>query len=108
MKKVLGILTVMTTFVTGYAFAGPNVVSDSFTGSMVEECVIVIDGVESSVAPVVTAPGQARCEFNVGGVSEGTHTIAMHTKNLWGVSEQVPFDFTKELPPGLSGIRLEE
>ncbi len=107
MKKILGLVLVSFLVTTTYAVAAPNVVSDSFTASLVDECEITIDGTVTPVAPVPTMAGQARCEFDVGGVSEGQHTISMLTRNVWGVSEPVPFDFAKELPPSLLNIRLE-
>ena len=107
MKKLIGIFTLAVVLSAGVAFATPKVVSDSFTASMVDNCVIVLDGVSATLAPVSTGADQARCEVDVGAVSEGAHIMTMSTENVWGVSEPVPFDFTKRLPPSLSGIRLE-
>ena len=91
----------------GSAVAAPYVVSDSFTASLVEQCVVVIDGTTNNVAPETTTAGQARCVYDVAGVSNGAHAVAMYTTNVWGASDPVPFEFTKELPPTLQNIRLE-
>lgn len=107
MKKLISAITLAILLATGSAYAAPSVVSDDFTASMVDSCTVVFDEVTSTFAPTPTTTGNARCEFDVGGVSNGAHQMSMNTSNMWGVSDPIPFSFTKELPPNISGIRLE-
>lgn len=106
MKKIAIMLAILlATAVT--VKAAPFIVSDDFTSSIVDKCVVTIDGVTSDVVPSPTEVDRARCVVDVGSVGEGAHSVTLHTENIWGGSTPVPFDFTKELPPILSGIKLE-
>lgn len=107
MKKMLLAIGALLALASA-ASAAPYVVSDSFTADMVDDCVVILDGVEYRLAPVPTGDGvSARCEVDVGPVANGSHSLTLYTENMWGVSDQVPFAFTKELPPSLQNIRLE-
>jgi hypothetical protein len=90
----------------GVAAAAPYVVSDDFTAGVVDTCIINLDGTTVEAEPVASGSGE-RCVYDVSGVSEGSHNITMKTKNVWGETKAVPFDFTKALPPSISNLRLE-
>jgi hypothetical protein len=109
MKKLLTYLVLSFTLAVGTtAFAAPFVVSDSFQADVVDVCIITVDGSSSEMSASSTGTNEARCVYDVESVSDGSHTITMATKNVWGVSEPVPFNFTKTLPPVLTNLHLEE
>lgn len=107
MKKIMLLMMAALLMLVPSVMAAPFVVSDDFTASLVDSCVVTIDGTEYKVEPSPTVAEQARCAIDVGTVTNGSHTMTLHTENVWGGSTPVPFDFTKELPPNLSNIRLE-
>ena len=107
MKKILLSAMAVLLLAAPSVMAAPFVVSDEFTASIVDTCVITIDATEYRVDPSPTSGDLARCAVDVGDVTNGNHTMSLHTENVWGGSAPVPFDFTKELPPALSNIRLE-
>ncbi len=108
MKKWIVLLISISIFsICGISFASPYVVSNTFNKESVEMCVINIDNTIVEVEPQEVSETEARCIYDVGDVADGSHHITMSTKNIWGVSEPVPFDFTKELPPVLSRLSLE-
>jgi hypothetical protein len=88
------------------AMATPFVVSDDFEAGVVDVCVITVDDSIVEVAPSASSGGE-RCVYDVGSVSEGAHTVTMATKNVWGETSAVPFDFTKTLPPSITSLHLE-
>ena len=108
MKKIMLLVMAVLLMLVPSVMAAPFVVSDNFTASLVDSCVVTVDGTEYEVAPSLTELDQARCAIDVGEVTNGSHTMTLHTENMWGGSTPVPFDFTKELPPNLSNIRLEQ
>ena len=85
-------------------FSSPFLVCDPQTN--VTHYVIIIDGNEHVVEAQDLGDGTVRLYYDLGGFSEGSHTIQVKAKNLWGVSEPVPFEFTKSLPPTPTGLSL--
>ena len=90
------------------AIASPYVVSDDFQSDVVDTCVVTIDGSSTEVSPQSTGTNTSRCVADAEPLSNGAHTVSMATKNVWGVSDPVPFNFTKTLPPTLTNLHLEE
>ena len=107
MKKIILATVGIILLAVPTVIAAPFVVSDDFTASLVDSCVITLDGIEHELEPSLTTEGLARCIVDVGEVVDGSHDMTLHTKNMWGGSVPVPFAFTKELPPTLLNIRLE-
>ena len=95
-------------FLSSVAFAAPYVITDVHNPALVENYVVTVDGgAEITVAPTVLADGTGVvCAYDVGGLSDGDHTVAIKTLNIWGESVAVPFSFTVSLPPTVLDIRL--
>ncbi len=109
MKKVLSTLCVLGTLgVASICYASPFVVTGTFLTDSVTACEIVLNGAAPvSFTPETVDATTSRCAFDLANVPEGLNTLTLRTVNMWGVSDQAPFEFTKRLPPKPSGIRLE-
>jgi len=109
MKKLLTFLVLsFTVAISTNATASPYIVSDDFQSDVVDVCVVTIDGSSTEVTPQSTGGTTSRCVADAEPLSDGSHTVTMSTKNVWGVSDPVPFNFTKTLPPTLTNLHLEE
>ena len=77
-----------------YVYSAPFVTSDATT-QKVTHCGFVLDNGTKIDVPVITVtPTTAKCSYDVGAVSIGTHTIKATYVNidpLWGKSESASF-----------------
>lgn len=102
------ILALVLIFISAtFVLASPFVVTDPVSSKLLKECVIKIDGTESIINAQAVDSDNVRCVIDVESVSEGEHTISIKAKNIWGESDEVPFVFSKQLPPNPSNIHLE-
>jgi len=85
--------------------ANPFLVCDPQTD--VTEYRVIVDGSETIVQAVDLGNGTVRLEYDCAGLIPGAHHFDVSARNLWGESEQVPFDCVKVLPGNPSGIGLE-
>ncbi len=105
MRRLLGVAVFMVSAGVG---AAPFVVADVVAG--VSSCGVTMDG--QAQAPVSAAGNQ--CKFDIGGVSNGQHTITMTALTVndpvWGTQESAPsapFVFAKPAAPAVPGnLRL--
>jgi len=106
MSKVLtGIfLLAFCIFMAGSAFAAPYLVCDPQTN--VTSYIVTLDGTETEVPAQDLGNGTVRLHFDLASVTEGEHHVEVRAKNIWGVSDPVPFDFTKTLPALPSGFSI--
>jgi len=107
MKKLILILAIL--FMTSTAWASPFLVCDCMDD--VEQYEIIFDGGTPIISDAVTADctgGQKRINLDVGqlNLADGQHSLTGKAMNLWGESASTPFDFSKTVPVGLSGIGL--
>ena len=94
-------------FLSSVAFAAPFVITDEHNAALVENYVVTLDGGEEvMVAPTVTAADKVVGVYDVGGLSDGAHTVTIKATNFWGSSAPIPFEFTVSLPPTIYNIQL--
>jgi hypothetical protein len=96
MKKIIVLLVML---VPSVVFASPFVVSDPYASTVVQptEFVVRVDGGADVVSPVETVTGGVRLQYDVGGVSAGSHTItvkAVRIDPIWGRLESTTVNFT--------------
>jgi len=48
----------------------------------------------------------APLHYDLVGINEGDHVISVKAKNVWGMSNAVPFEFRKASPQSPSNIKL--
>ena len=85
----------------------PRIKTDYVPAGEVDYYQVELDGTVHESTPVPDNSGNVRLEFDVTGVSPGTHTVRISACNVWGCSEFAdPFEFTKALPRVPSGIGL--
>ena len=60
--------------------------------------VVNMDGTETEVPAQDLGDGTVRLHYDLAGLSEGQHHVEVRAKNIWGVSDPAPFDFTKTSP----------
>jgi hypothetical protein len=53
---------------------------------------------EDSVITKVTAQTDGAIKYDLGGYTDGQHSLTVAACNVWGCSEYVPFGFTKDVP----------
>lgn len=89
------------------AISAPFVIGDVI--SSVTACGVILDGAPKVVVPA----GNLECRYDVGGVSNGAHSITMTaiiTDPVWGNKESVnsvPLDFGRPgIPAAPGGLRL--
>ena len=100
------ILGLCLVFLSSVSFAAPYVITDTHNPVLVENYVVTLDGgVEVTVAPTPVEGGVVGA-YDVGGLPDGSHTVAFKTSNMWGESAVVPFQFNVSLPPTVTDIKL--
>ena len=101
------ILGLCLMFLSSVAFAAPYVITNEHNAALVENYVVTVDGgSDIMVAPTTIAPDKVVGVYDVGGLSDGEHTVTFKTVNLWGSSAPRPFPFSVSLPPTVTDIRL--
>ena len=94
-KKIIMVVGIVLMF--SFAYASPFLVCDP--DEKTTSYIVIMDG----GGPVeVHAP----LHFDLGGIADGSHIVEVQGKNLWGVSVPSPLEFTKQLPPSITNIRL--
>ena len=100
MKKLLAILALFA----GTAQAAPFVISDLLETGVVQ-CGVFLDAAAKVTIPVTAVTGGNICKFDVGAISNGSHTIQMTaiTVNdpVWGSQESArssPLTFVRPAP----------
>jgi len=105
MKKILIILTVL--FLTAdMAFASPFLICTPVTDA--ESYLVKIDGAADpvEVPGYQTQDGKIMIHWDLFEFANGNHHLEVAAKNMWGQSEYVPFDFTKQVAGNPLGIGL--
>jgi len=103
-KSFITILFFIALLLPVLAFASPFLVCDPQTN--VTHYVITGD-INVTVPATDLGDGTVRLQYDLAGITEGTFTIEVKAKNVWGESVTVPFDFVKALPAVPSAIRIE-
>jgi len=110
MKKRITILAMAIVLMASTAWASPFLVCDcqtDFDGNYE----LVFDGGTPIIAPAnqYDCPaGEVRVNLDMAplALADGQHSMSGKAVNMWGESVEVPFDFNKAVPVGLSGIGL--
>jgi hypothetical protein len=110
MKKLL--VTAISLFCIlifiGTSFGSPFVVTAPQDEALVTGYIVTLDATPTNVTPQVLGDGTVRCVYDLNGISEGNHSLSIKATNIWGESNDIPFSFTKALPPDPSSIQLEK
>jgi len=89
---------------TSIAHSAPFLVCDP-QPNHITHYMVNMDGTETEVPAQDLGDGTVRLHYDLAGLSEGQHHVEVRAKNVWGVSDPAPFDFTKSspvLPTGFS------
>ena len=68
--------------------------------------IVTVDGVDYESPGQDMGDNTVRLHFDLAGLSDGNHTCAVISKNIWGESEPVPFDFNKTVPECVSALEI--
>ena len=104
MKKLFAVLLLCATS----TFAAPFIVSDPLD-PRATDCGVFLDSAAKVVIPVTPMPAGNICKFDVGGVSNGSHTIkmtAIANDPVWGSQESdesLPLVFARPGQPTIPG-----
>ena len=64
---------------------------------------------EINGAPVITVEAVDNAlRYDLTGLPDGLHDFTIRAKNIWGLSDPIPFGFSKGVPAAPSGIGLSE
>ena len=106
----ISLVTALCVIFPWIAFATPYIVCDPYPNNdnKPTEFLLQIDsGSWVSSAPQVLGDGTVRLHYDIGSVTNGSHTVNIKAKNIWGESAAVPFSFAKGVPGGATNIKLE-
>jgi len=106
-KKLFTVITILffiALLLPVLAFASPFLVCDPQTN--VTHYVITGD-INVTVPATDLGDGTVRLQYDLAGITEGTFTIEVKAKNVWGESVTCPFDFVKALPAVPGSVRIE-
>lgn len=108
MKKTLEVLAMILAllFVAGASWAQPFLVCKPVTDA--ESYLVKIDGAADpiEVPGYQTQDNKIMIHYDLAGYTNGSHHLEVASKNMWGQSEYVPFDFIKQVPGNPLGIGL--
>jgi hypothetical protein len=99
-KVIIGVLAILLLSAPGWA--APFLVCDPQGGV---EWYIIQEGGQTDIKTPAEADGSIK--YDMSSVAEGTHLWNVKACNVWGCSAPSPFGFTKSLPTGLQGARIE-
>ena len=102
--KTLFITFLFSVLFTVSAWAAPFLVCDPQTN--VTSYMVTLDGAEQEVVAYDLGDDTVMVHFDLGAVADGDHVGELRAKNVWGVSESLPFDFNKTVPECPSAINI--
>ena len=111
MKKfIITILAMAIVLMASTVWASPFLVCDCQT-DFDGDYVLIFDGGTPIIHPAVQndcPAGEVRVNLDMAplALADGQHSMSGKAVNMWGESVEVPFDFNKAVPVGLSGIGL--
>lgn len=91
--------------IVGLCYGAPFLVCDP-QPNHITHYIVNLDGTETEVPAQDLGDGTVRLHFDLAGVPEGSHHVEVRAKNIWGVSDPAPFDFTRENPQTPSGFSI--
>lgn len=107
MKKLFVVLFALACiFLAGTLHASPFLVCDPQPDAT--HYVVVFDGVEETIPYNTDYPGGLVILKDLTGIADGPHNVEVWAKNIWGLSDPVPFSFSKERPSPAVGISIVE
>ena len=74
--------------------------------SHVTSYMVTIGGVDYESPGQDMGHGTVRLYFDLAGLPDGNHTCTVISKNIWGESDPVPFDFSKTRPECVSVLEI--
>jgi len=85
--------------------ADPYLICDPQTN--VTHYVVTMDGDTSTLPAFDLADGTVMLKYDLAVILPGPHNVEVKSKNVWGESTSVPFDFTKALPAAPDRLCIE-
>jgi len=86
------------------AWAGPFLVTNPQEN--VTSYMVTIDGVTQEEPAFDLGDGTTILHFDLDAVTDGDHNCTVASKNMWGESETLPFQFSKMLPESVSVLDI--
>lgn len=103
MKKGLFVFMVSVLFALS-AWAAPFLICTPQSNTT--SYLLTLDGVEQEVAAEDMGDDTSRLHFDLDGLADGNHTGELKAKNIWKVSDPLPFAFNKTGPDCPSAIDI--
>jgi hypothetical protein len=86
------------------AWAAPFLICNPQTN--VTSYMLTFDGVEQEVGAYDLGDDTVTLHFDLCDIADGDHTGEVRAKNIWGVSEALPFYFSKAVPECPSVVNI--
>ena len=103
MKKGLFVFMFSVLFALS-AWAAPFLVCNPQEN--VTSYLVTMDGVEEEIPAYSMGDDTTILHFDLAGITDGDHNCEVKSKNVWGVSEPLPFSFNKAIPDSPSVLEI--
>ena len=98
LSLVFSFLFVASVWGAPFLSSNPQLHATSYT--------VTIDGTDYESPGQDMGDGTVRLYFDLAGLADGNYTCAVISKNIWGESDPVPFDFSKTKPECVSVLEI--
>lgn len=106
MKKIIATCFMVLFLFVSTASAAPFLVADAQPLSVLGYN-LNVDGIDYTLPPTAVDASTVRIVYDLQGIAVGAHTTTLRARTIWGLSDPVPFGFSRDVPPVPTNIRLE-
>jgi len=87
---IVSILFSLSAWASPYLICAPQTNTTSY--------MLTLDGVEQEIIAEDMGDDTSRLHFDLDGISDGDHAGELRAKNIWNISDPLPFSFNKTGP----------